>query len=521
MPNPTADEILTQKHVRTFIQFGAARPANVPQYSGQDAQYLALQGVSAHESGAIDPIWVPHPSRPGQYRLVGRTITAPDLTTATLVMREMHGQIPRQLGRIGCQFNLYQNLGVCKDLSDFVGGWSDWVEIYAGALVTDKDLGDRSAFGEDAAHEDSLSITLSDYYVVGKLNFGEGAATQVTLEVLDITYSGRAQCADCGPANDGSQWIYAIVKSSGSTPGTAPKLLYSTDGGSTWTAATVTGLGDTENPQAVRVIGNYLVVFTRTAGGPTLSGYYWAEINAQTGAPGTFTRVSGTSGGFVASFQIYDVYVANPREVYLCADGGYIYKSTDITTGVSVVSAGSATSTALQRIHGVDETIVAVGGSGVVVKSANRGQTWAATTASPVTTTLQALWVLDRNRYWVGSNGGKLYYTLNGGESWAEKTFSGSGSGQVRDIVFATDEVGYISHDTSTPTARIFSTWNGGYSWGNTSPRITNLPTFNRANRLAVPRDTDSTVMANNLAVAGLAGDASDGIILVAAAAKL
>ena len=66
----------------------------------------------------------PHPSRPGQYRLVGRTITAPDLTTATLVMREMHGQIPRQLGRIGCQFNLYQNLGVCKDLSDFVGGLS-------------------------------------------------------------------------------------------------------------------------------------------------------------------------------------------------------------------------------------------------------------------------------------------------------------------------------------------------------------------------------------------------------------
>ena len=98
------------------------------------------------ESGGVDPIWNPDPRRIGSYTLVGRQITPPDLASATLLMRERHGAIPRQLGKINCQFNLYEPTGKCKDLSDFLAGWSDYVLIYSGAIVTDKDLGDRSAW---------------------------------------------------------------------------------------------------------------------------------------------------------------------------------------------------------------------------------------------------------------------------------------------------------------------------------------------------------------------------------------
>jgi photosystem II stability/assembly factor-like uncharacterized protein len=219
------------------------------------------------------------------------------------------------------------------------------------------------------------------------------------------------------------------------------------------------------------------------------------------------------------------MFVASPQEVYFAGDGGYIYKATDITSGVSIISAASATSNNLLRIHGaLDGTLVASGADSVVVKSINRGATWATTTAEPygIALDVTAILALDERRYWVGSaNSGRLAYTLNGGETWVEKSFSGSGAGTIRDIVAATDEVLYFSHDTNTPTGRIFTTWNGGVNWTNTSPRIQNLPTFDRGTRLAVPFGAHPTIASNNLAVAGLAGNGTDGILLLGVAAIL
>ena len=56
-------------------------------YAGQDAQYLAIQGVGVPESGGLTDL-EPDPRRVGQYTLVGRQITPPDLASATLLMRE-------------------------------------------------------------------------------------------------------------------------------------------------------------------------------------------------------------------------------------------------------------------------------------------------------------------------------------------------------------------------------------------------------------------------------------------------
>ena len=517
MPNVSANEIVTQRHKRNFIQFGGASPANAVRYAGQDAQYMKIEGVSAPEEGGVDPIFVPDPQQSGRFRLVGRKITPPDLANATVVMLEKKGAIPRQLQRIGCAFNLYELTGDCKDLSDFVGGWTDYVLIYSGGRVTDKDLGDRSAWDLDDQIEDSLGITLSDVYPIGALSFGENAATIITLETIDLVYGSKEQCGSCGPADDGTNRIYAITKSSGATPGTAPRLIYTVDGGANWVQSSVTGMGDIEDPSAIEIVGKYLIVMTRTAGGPTTGGYYYSEINTDTGVPGTWTKVTT---GFVATFQPYDLYVLSPREIFFCADGGYIYKSTDITAGVSVISAGSSTSTALFRIHGVAETVVCVGGSGVTVKSTNRGVTWATTTTYPVVATLSAVTVVNGSLFWAGSASGKIYFTLNGGETWTEKTFSGSGAGQVRDIVFVNGEVGYFSHDTATPTGRIFATWNGGSDWTNSSPRILNVLTANRFNRIAVP-NVHPSIAANNVAVAGLAGNGSDGILMLGIASRL
>jgi photosystem II stability/assembly factor-like uncharacterized protein len=510
MPDLTADEVVTQKHKRNFVQYGGAKPGNKVQFAGQDAQYMSINGVSVPELGGIDPIWV-HDVRQGRYRLVGRSYSPADLAKATLVILEKHGGIPRQLLK-SCPFNLYELTGKCSNLMDFTGGWSDYALIYSGAVVTDKDLGDRTSWDSDDKTEDSLSIVLSDVYPIGQLSFGEGGKAQIDREVVDVVFGNARPCDDCA---NGSERIYYLVQSSGAgSPGLPAEIVYSLDSGQTWNQTTINGAGATETVYGIDIVGNNLVVIGGTAGN-----LYYAEINSNTGALSTFTTVNAFTGGAT----IRDLYVVSPNEVWFVGNSGVIYKSTDITAGATLVNNGEATSQNLYRITGAGIALIATGANGAIVKSVNRGTTWGTTITSPVTTlTIQAVAMLDEQRYWVGTDfPAYIYYTMDGGETWTEYAFSGAHAGAVQDIVFATNEVGYFLHSTATPTARIFSTWDGGADWSRTSPRILNWPVFNKGNRIAIPKADTAGYLANTLAVAGLAGNGLDGIALIGTASKI
>jgi hypothetical protein len=511
MPDIRADEIVLQtQHKRTFIQFGGPRVGNAPKFYGVDAQYLVVQGVKNSELGGIDPVWVPDPQDSRKFRLVGRMISPQDLPDATLVMREKHGSIPRQLMRIDCVLNLYEPTGPCSLLSDFVGGWKDYVQIYSKGMVTDKDEGDRTTFDGDDAQEDSLTVVFSDIYPIGPLSFGETANTQIDREVIDLHYAPSQPCVGCS-YND--QRLYAVTKSSGAgSPGLGAEIIYSVDGGITWNQANIDNIGATEDPLGLEIVGNYIVILGANA-------YYYASVEPETGLlNSTFVKVTA---GFVGGFTPSDIYVLSPREIFFSASGGYIYKSTDITVGVSVVSAASATSSNLLRIASRGDTIVIVGASGIVLKSLNRGVTWISTDTTPTANGLQAVSILDERRYWVGSNSGRVFYTDNGGITWVTIALPGLGTGGITDILFVTDEVGYIAHATNTPTARLFTTWDGGQDWTQGKYRIINWPVFSKAGRLAAPATSEPSWVSNTLAIGGLSGGGTDGIILVGNAARV
>ena len=516
MPKLTADEVVTQQHKRAYIQWGGPRPNNPVNFAGQDAQYMSITGASNPEAGGFDPIWVPDPSNAKRYKLAGRMASAPDLPSATITFYEKHGFLPRQLFK-SCPFSVYEVTGICQDLSDLYNGVTDYAMVYSLARVAGKNLGDRVTFDSDEAIGDELEVTLSDIYPVGTLGFGDNALTLIDREVLDVTYGTRQTCGNCGTENDGSKLIYAITRSSGGSPGLPSEVIYSTDGGLTWNQTTITGIGANEDPATVRVIGSRLVVLSPTAGSATQGGYYWADIDQDTGIPGTWTKVTS---GFVASAQPRDMFVLSPREIFFAADAGYLYKSTDIPSGVTVLNAASATTQNLARIRGVDDAIVAVGAAGTVLRSTNRGATWATTQAAPTTSGLQAVEVFDQKRIWVGSINGYIWSTIDGGKTWTRKGFSGEGTGQVFDIVFPTEEIGYMLHGNATPTARLFFTLDGGATWTNTGWRIVNWPVFNYAKRIAVPQSSDSAVNVNNVAIAGITS-ANDGVLLVGIAQKL
>lgn len=511
----TANEIVTQGQKRSYLQYGGGGPDNAITFAGQDGQYMVIEGLSLSQSGGVDPIYVPDPRRLKKYKAVGKSETAPDLPTATIKLLEKHGAIPRALLDQQCPINVYELTGNCKDLSDFDHGWTDYVLIYSGGIVTNVDGGDRQSWDSDDQIENSLDVTFDKVYPIGALSFGDNATSLIDREVIDVVYYPYAQCSECGPANDGTKWAYALTKPSGAgSPGLPAEVVYTVDGWANATEATITGIGATAIPVAIDVVGDKLVVLTQETNGAI----YYATINSATGAVGTFTKVTT---GFVANAQPTDMWASNPREVWFSALGGYIYKSTDITSGVTVASAAAATSTNLYRIHGADTTIVAVGDGATVILSQNGGQSWATTSASPTGGNLRALAVKNNRQFWVGSVNGTLSYTKDGANSWTIQGFSGSGSGTLYDIVFATDDVIFFSHSTSTPSARIFASINGGRTFTNQSPRIQNLPTANYLNRLAVPNSGMPGVDANAVLAGGLSGGGTDGVLFLGYAARI
>lgn len=512
MPNSQTNETYTQNQVRAFTQRGGPLPSNLVRYAGSDEQYLMMGDVARPDRGGITAINVNDPRVRGLFTRTGVTIDAPDIPSNTISFKQKRQGIPWYKFRLDCPINVYESLGFCADPSDPLNGWNT-LSVYSRGLSTDKTYKGRTPF--DGSDETIADVGFSwggDVYDLGGLAIGEQAASSVTTEVVDIVYGGPVTCADCGPANDGTRWVYALQQTAGGSSAVNSQVFYSTDYGASWTSLSITGIGLGVLVQAIDIVGQYLVVVAKSE-----NAYYVTPINQQTGVPSSsWTKVTT---GFVASKTPNDIYVESPGRAYFVADGGYIYVATNILAGVTPLNAGSATTNNLLRIAGDGRgNLYAVGASNTVLKSLDRGKTWSATTAS-VSGTLQALAVLDANVAYVGTAAGGVSYSENGGETWTALTLPGSSLTAIQDIVFPTAEAGWIAATRSGPTAALFGTCFGGALWAEApSSRLPSLPTFGRANRLAVPRSPDLAVCANNLAVAGLSGGLVDGVVYLGSA---
>lgn len=504
-----------QKNARPYFGFGGARPNIKPLYYGGETNYAMIGGASFPLRGGVDAQWTRSQYSTDGFDLTGTTITPPDLPEATITFREKMGIIPRHLLNLGCELNAYVLRGLCTDLSVFNTGWSSYVQIFSRGLITDRSRNDENSFEDDEAIETEVtSVWKGGIYPAGTIGFTERNTTGITLNVTDITYANKTVCGECGPANDGTQWIYACETGAA---GADMIVHYSVDGGLTWATSTITPGANAEVPAAIRVMGNYLVVLSPTAQGATQGGYYYSALNPVTGVPSsTWTMVTT---GFANTQEPRDMVVLGPREAYICCDGGVILKVTDVPSGATSLGAVSAND--LTRIHANGDTIVAVGASATVVKSINRGQSFVATTTNPGAGTINAVHVLDRNRFWVGDNAGAVYWTLDGGATaWTAKAL-GVTPTAIQDIRFPTNEVGFIAYTLSS-LGRLAWTLDGGYSWEhsqNLQPRLLGVNpagTSQRYNRIAIPGVSDPGINANFLALAGL-GATTDGALMVGA----
>lgn len=494
--NFDSDELIKNNSVRTYAQYGGAGTRKY--FYGEGTQYNFIDSAELPTNGSIDPIFIPDPRRPNRYKLVGRQIGAPSLPKAKVTFMEKWDGVPRMLLAPKCPINFYEMHARCGDTSDFNRGWEGYINIYSQFMPTDTiDLGTRSSADSDEPLADGVNFTGVALYPVGTMSFGEEAATTVTTEVIDVVYGSQIQCANCGTANDGTQFVYAVTAKA-TSPAAAGFLIYSLDGGVTWATSTITGLGTADSPTLVDIAGNILFVVAGTS-------LYYTVLDKNTGAPSTWSTLT-----IPANFT--DVYVRSASEIYFIATTN-IYRTFDITIAATSIDSGASGN--LARITGYDSTIIAVGASGLVRYSANAGLTWT-TTVAPVASNLQA--IAARQGYWlVGSAAGNVYLSKNEGTSWTALTFPTSGTGSITDIVMATYEVIWIANEV-TNVAYLITTMDGGDSWSSSSTgsmRIANFPTFDHVNRIAVP-NADAAIAANFMTIAGAASVAPDGILITA-----
>jgi hypothetical protein len=502
----------TTKNTRSFVQIGGGWFDNKPMFTGVDTQLTAVTGLTRPLPDRAK-VNAPDPFNTNRFIAIASTISAEDYVTASIMWPQKYGAIPRALTDMRDTLTLYMYKGTCENTSDIINGWKGGhIVTAAQGFVTSIDHGDQTqSWDGDDLIVDTLDTTFEGgRYAIGQLNFAKAGSSTAVAEYVDVAYWRGPACL---PARQTGQYVYFLTKG-----GTAASTIqYTVDGGKTNAAAAITGIASSETPSDLLIVNDLLVVLVPNGASATASALYYARLN-DAGVPGAFTKVTT---GFVANKLVRDGVVVG-SDVFMVGDAGYIYKSSDITAGVTTQNAALATTENLLRIKcdcSTGDTLLATGANGTILKSTNRGDSWSVTSTSPVgaAVTVQAVGALDAYRYVVGTSAGNVYSTSDGGLTWTIRPFSGSGAGAVDDLLVLSPEVMYIAHRSATPTANVLSTWLGGYAFATSSDyRFNGLMTFNKANRLAAPPTNDQTYRANMLAIAGLAGNGTDGVAWLA-----
>lgn len=490
-------------NTRVFLIEGGARPDHSPSYKSCLRMMAVTQGY-----GDIERIECPDPYKYGGFIEKAEIKGASERPTTSLEGRYPQDMLSDllKLARKGCSFDVQLHTGSCQDPSSF--NEYDKALILEDAYLTNYSTEDLGALqsGDNAVINETSDISAKDAYEVVPLSVSNKTPTLVVNEVIDAVLCDSVSCGDCETESDGCNKIYAITSGTTGSPDTMPDFVYSIDGGVTWYVHDTETL--TAAPTAIECLGDYVFVISNVENNL----HYVLKSEADGITDPTWTQVAT---GFVTGGEPNDTW-STGQYAFVVGDGGYIYGTSDVTAGVSVLDAGALTTEDLFCVHGLSAEFAVAGGENGVIVYTSDGSIWALAPTSPVGigVTINTVWVKSTTEWWVGCSNGSLYYTMNGGTTWTEKTFSGSGTGSVESIVFPTKSVGYLAHTNATPKGRILRTIDGGNSWKLLPEKTGTMPANDKIGALAYCSQD-----ANFICGVGLADDGADGFIIVGQAA--
>lgn len=485
---------------RVFIIPGRARGDHKPIYFSS----LKMSGIT-QSFGDITKIEVPDPNEYGKYLEVDRIRGAIERATFSLVGRFAAAVKSSliQYAREGCPVDVQLHIGECTDPSNF--NVFTKAVIAEDSIVTSHSTDDLGALesGENAVVNETGEISATEYYEVLPMSYAARADDIIINHVNDVVVADTASCGSCASESNGCQKIFAVTDNAGGSPGTPPDILFSLDGGVTWKAHDIDTLLTTEMASCVAGVGDYIVV-----GAPVPYSISYALLtDFISGIDPVFTELTT---GFVAGRGPNDMWSVG-RKAFIVGNFGYIYKTEDPTSGVEVLDAGAALTETLNAVHALDEDNVVVVGNSGAVAYATDGESFDTTAVRPVGAgiNLTSVWMKSATEWWVTTSNGRLYYTLNSGDSWVPKTLPGTTPSKMNSISFASDSVGFASGIVNS-NGRIYRTFDGGYSWVVVPESGGSLPVSDELLAIAT-----CTYDVNLVVAVGIADNSTDGKIIV------
>jgi hypothetical protein len=492
---------LVNSYSRVFLIEGRAHPENEPSFES----CLKMEGLD-QALGDVTKIECPDPNTPGKFIEIGSFRGSEERATTQLVGRyaiDLRSTLIR-LAKLGCPNDVQLHMGNCEDLSDFTAFKK--VLILEDVIATNIGTDPLGALGSDEQGNvnETLDISIGTYYEYLPIGFRERGETIITNELIDVVICDSIACGDCEDPSDGCEKIYSVSLQAGGSPGTPPDVVFSIDGGATVYAHDIDSLGAAEDPTGIACVTKYIVVISNDSA----SLHYALKADFTAVDDPAFTEVAT---GFAASGEPNDIWSLGTI-AFICGDGGYVYKLTDPTAGVTAVEDGSAVTDDLNAIHALSKDFaIAVGNNGAVIYT-DGSDIWQETNARPVGVGVELTSVAIRSRdlWWVGTDGGQLYYTKDMGDTWTEKTFPGSGTGVVWDIDIPSDSIVLLSHATATPAGRVLISLSGGEVFYVLPEGAANIPENDRISAVYGCRANP-----NFFAGVGLDGGGTDGIFLI------
>jgi len=481
---------------RVFLIDGRARPDHEPSF-----QSCLKAGAPEYNFGDVERVECPDPDQHGAFIEKAEIQGAVERPTLTLTGRYASdlASILLDIAKRRCDVDVHVHFGRCTNPRLF-NQFTKAIVIEKGKLTnwSAEDLG-ALASDENAKVDESADVSGRDLFEILPISYAQRAADVIVNPMQDVVICSNVSCGDCDDEDTGCDNIFAVAGSTGGSPGTAPDLVWSKTKGVTFAADDVDTLGASSTGDAVFCLGDYVVVVSHSD--DQLN--YKLKATVLAGTAGGWT---GITTGIVAAGSPKDAWAVG-NYVFVVGDGGYIYGTSDVTAGLTVLDAGAATAQNLTKVHAIsDEFAVAVGESGAVVFTED-GASWSAASTSPSGNNLTAVWVKNEKEWWV-STATALYYTLDQGETWTQKTLPVTPT-DISDIAMANDSVMAVSVVVSG-NGRIYRSYDGGYSFVNTPEGTATIPAADDYNAIALcPNDV------NFIAAVGLADDATDGIAII------
>lgn len=490
---------LVSSFTRVWLIDGRARPDHAPEFMSSMKIGSLNQGF-----GSTNSIYIPDPSRYGKFIEAGKFKDSEERPTTSLMGRYAAFVKSKliELAQKGCAFDIQIHIGECDDPSIFNS--FDKIIIFEGADIDSYSTEDLGALepGEQNKIDETGDISAARMYEYVPLNFGTRNPAVVTNQLLDVISPDSVSCGECQDESDGCTSFYAISSGAGGSPSTPADIVFSLDKGLTWAAHDIDGMTPANDPSALAKVGNYIVVVSNAEGDMFVA----LESEIKAGIDPAFTNVNT---GYVVGGEPNDIWSVGSK-AFIVGDLGYIYTTTDPTGGVSVIDAGEATVDHLNAVHAISESFaVAVGNNGAVVVIENDLASPSTSVPVGVGITLNCVFVKSEKEWFVGDDNGDVWYTLDGGITWVERTLPGAAPTTITDIAMSSESVLYIAGVVAS-NGRLYISVDGGYSFVIASRDTNIIPLCDEITAIAVCEADVDFVLG-----VGLADDGADGFIIV------